>query len=102
MTSFVTRSMPDYNGAYVHEIIVTTDNQKHYEYIQKAARFCVDNMKPMTNADHIRSMTDDELAELLSKPWCENHRFPEECEQFDTDCEACVLDWLKQPYKEEV
>lgn len=51
----------------------------------------------LTNADHIRSMTDEELAELLSKPWCENYRLPEECARFDTDCEACVMDWLCKP-----
>jgi hypothetical protein len=51
-----------------------------------------------TNADRIRSMSDERLVELLSKPWCENHRLPEECARFDTDCEACVMDWLKQPY----
>ena len=56
---------------------------------------------PKTNADHIRSMADKELAVLLSKPWCENHRLKEECLRFDTDCEACVMDWLKQPYKED-
>lgn len=53
---------------------------------------------PMTNADHIRSMTDEELSVLLSKPWCENHRLKEECLRFDTDCQACVADWLKQLY----
>ena len=42
--------------------------------------------KPVTNADHIRSMSDEELAEsfcdkrLTKKMW---------------------LDWLKQPYKED-
>jgi hypothetical protein len=56
-----------------------------------------------TNADHIRSMTDEQLSEFLSKPFCENH-LPKgkECMRFDTpDCEACVADWLKQPYEEE-
>lgn len=50
------------------------------------------------NAQRIRSMTDEELSVLLSKPWCENHRLKEERLRFDTDCQACVADWLKQPY----
>ena len=55
----------------------------------------------LTNADHIRSMTDEELSVLLAKPWCENHRSKEECLRFDTDCQACVADWLRQPYEED-
>jgi hypothetical protein len=54
-----------------------------------------------SNGDRIRAMSDEELAELLSKPWCENHRFKEECARFDTDCEACVLDWLCKPAEED-
>jgi hypothetical protein len=38
---------------------------------------------PKTNADHIRSMTDEELAEFL-------------CSVYDE-----IEDWLKQPYKED-
>lgn len=57
--------------------------------------------KQMTNADHIRSMTDEELGAFLSKPWCENHRTKTECAKFDTDCNACVLDWLKRPCEED-
>lgn len=53
------------------------------------------------NAQRIRSMTDEELSVLLSKPWCENHRLPEECASFDTDCEACALAWLCQPAEED-
>ena len=53
-----------------------------------------------TNADHIRSMTDEELAAELSVNcrWCVYlplRKFPKECE-------SGVLAWLKQPYKEEV
>ena len=47
-----------------------------------------------TNADHIRSMTDEELGAYLLCPrdfdpkwWC--------C---DIHCHVCVTDWLKQPY----
>ena len=57
---------------------------------------------PKTNADHIRSMTDEELAKILldgcrgSK--CEDQ--PEN-EWGSVNCFQCRMDWLKQPYKKE-
>ena len=51
-----------------------------------------------TNADHIRSMTDEELAVEIMCPY---HIEPEMCNRTDT-CVACCLEWLKQPYREEV
>ena len=70
---------------------------------------------PKTNADHIRSMTDEELAEYLYDrvgiaaehiSYCENNL---ECELMlesdvyipDAMCKECLCRWLKQPYKEE-
>ena len=64
----------------------------------------------MTNADHIRSMTDEELAKHLYRSfddkYCSNA--PECAELLETNegipdemCQACLLKWLKQPYKEE-
>lgn len=50
--------------------------------------------KPMTNADRIRSMTDEELAEILN---CHNfcaRNF--DCENGKRPCQECNLDWLKQ------
>lgn len=53
--------------------------------------------KPLTNADRIRSMTDEELA-----AWLSHHSMacvqgkrpcPEDCVG---GCEQCWLDWLKQ------
>lgn len=50
--------------------------------------------KPVTNADRIRMMTDEELAKLFGsiehKPWmrCEQCRWE--------SCEECFFDWLKQ------
>lgn len=53
-----------------------------------------------TNADHIRSMTDEEFAALWVEPFCDR-RTSEQCKRiYHGDCIACVLDWLKQPYKE--
>lgn len=59
------------------------------------------NRKKPTNADRIRAMSDEELAELLGygdyPPWCVVH---EECPDIKIDppsCEKCALDWLKSP-----
>lgn len=50
-----------------------------------------------TNADRIRSMTDDGLADLLSGeniyPWC----LKEPCSE---ECRECILSWLKEEVKE--
>ena len=64
-----------------------------------------------TNADHIRSMTDEELAVFLECfevcHYCSEHERLENepllrGDVCDEDCENHMLDWLKQPYKEEV
>lgn len=45
-----------------------------------------------TNADRIRAMSDEELAEFFHKrPLCPK---PKQCEY---DCRICWLEWLKQP-----
>ena len=60
--------------------------------------------KPKTNADRIRAMSDEELADFIDR-----------CEMSDIDysktfcnlcngqyeCSQCRLEWLKQPAKEE-
>lgn len=61
----------------------------------------------MTNADRIRAMTDEELAEVLSvltrHDVCMNHSV-ESCEScpFSVFCSDCIegseLQWLQQPY----
>ena len=55
---------------------------------------CPYRTEPMTNADLIRSMNDEELADVvangvgcvLKAPHC-----------MDVDCTPCILKWLKQP-----
>ena len=47
------------NGEY--RLQFETDNEAHYLLMQSAARRCIDRAH-MTNADRIRSMTDEELA----------------------------------------
>lgn len=46
----------------------------------------------MTNADRIRAMTDEELAEFLSEYGCVD--CTKECEE--VHCDACWLEWLKE------
>ena len=54
------------------------------------------NYKPVTNADRIRSMTDEELAQYMGdvQTWggCPNHG-ARNCTE---NCADCWLDWLKQ------
>lgn len=63
-----------------------------------------------TNADHIRSMTDEELAAFLECfgvcHYCSEHERLENepllrGERCDEDCEKHMLNWLKQLYKED-
>lgn len=51
---------------------------------------------PMTNADHIRSMSDEELINVVPCPLgFSMFRCPH-----DRQCAPCKREWLKQPYKE--
>ena len=52
---------------------------------------------PMTNADHIRAMSDEELASVIMCPYDVE---PDLCYSRKS-CYACSLDWLKLPYKED-
>ena len=67
-------------------------------------------MNVLTNADRIRAMTDEELAEHLTRVnefdfgevFCKNLS---ECEELldtedgvpDSKCFGCMLDWLRKP-----
>lgn len=46
---------------------------------------------PETNADRIRAMTDEELAEVIC---CQNYKHKDDC--FNTPCSECIKEWLKQ------
>ena len=53
--------------------------------------------KPFTNADRIRAMSDEELADLLAST---DGEFPPNCEDVPVrKLEAYWLDWLKQEAK---
>lgn len=62
-TEFISRKY----GTQGYEVIIKTDNEKHYETAVDFARVLIDHAKPMTNADRIRAMTDDELAMFFTK-----------------------------------
>ena len=62
---------------------------------------------PMTNADRIRAMSDEDLAGFLMKLMHNNVQcfgegmFPyHPCPQ-EQNCKQCGLDWLQQPSREE-
>lgn len=55
--------------------------------------------KPMTNADRIRAMSDEEMAEFISSiPMCVGKDEDLNCE-IDR-CKECFLKWLQQPAEE--
>lgn len=65
--------------------------------------------KPPTNADRIRGMSDEELAEFIKHldsgldEICDIQDISQDgngCDRHE-NCYACYLDWLKQPAKEE-
>ena len=100
MTEFITRNYRNKE----FEVIIKTDSKEHYKETQDFARKLIDHAKPQTNADRIRSMSDEELAELLC-----NFR---SCDADEYICEGCkaakycraghagTIDWLQQPAKE--
>lgn len=61
MTEFISRKY----GNDGYEVIIKTDKHEHYKAAEDFARQLIDHAKPKTNADHIRSLSDEELAEWL-------------------------------------
>lgn len=51
--------------------------------------------KNPTNADKIRFMTDEELADWLLSQGCKAHITDEWCKK-QRNCRACWLDWLRE------
>ena len=59
--------------------------------------------KVKTNADRIRSMTDEELLEFLQKFECQDVDYGitfcgKECDEIYT-CEQCLKTWLNRPFE---
>ena len=61
-----------------------------------------EEQKPLTNADRIRAMTDEELADNFASRCCPHKDEFYNCEGINRkefsweDCKSCWLDWLKQ------
>lgn len=55
--------------------------------------------KRITNADRIRAMTDEELADYFSELSCWPHASKEVCRGM-ANCMDCWLGWLKEEVKE--
>lgn len=56
---------------------------------------CPYRTEPITNAQKIRAMSDEELAKLLDyELGCPSTG---DCAKMSKDCKACWLDWLQQP-----
>lgn len=76
----------------------------------KAAGTCKWATKPLTNADRIRAMTDEELAKMFLSHddqvyrHCPSDTWAEHCQVKPAseccDCDKCWLDYLKQGVKE--
>lgn len=61
----------------------------------------VDDNPVLTNADRIRHMSNEELADFMNNFNVCDTRSNEQCKfMFLADCRECVLDWLREPAKE--
>ena len=112
-------------GGGEYRLQFETDKKEYFLLMQETARRCVDH-KPITSADRIRAMSDEELAEFLcniaytgKEPWSEPfslkfcHECPEpeytlddgrkmclhECDFKDGKCPhgTDTVWWLQQP-----
>ena len=66
----------------------------HSGYFQNGKNDIVESNKMITNADRIRSMTDEELVKCLICPHCIVKSF--KCNIFEVNCKECILKWLKE------
>ena len=65
-------------------------------YSESEAKHTFSPSEPKTNADRIRAMTDEELANTITDDLCDRVcHSPLSC---DGNCETQVLAWLKQEY----
>ena len=79
MTEFITRNY----GSKEFEVIIKTDNKEHYKATEDFARRLIDHAKPMTNADRIRAMSDEELEQFIFS-------MVDDCSTHEVGCYGCV------------
>ena len=75
---------------------ISLQDGKFYEYVEKPF------MPPMTNADRIRDMTDEELAEFLADDERACPSRHNNCRKYIDKCDGCWLEWLQQPAERDV
>lgn len=95
MTEFITRGC---HAEHRYEVIIKTDSEEHYCAAQAYARLLIGHQKPMTNADRIRAMSDEELAEFLERTHS-NMAIKLGGEYIVREKEYIEI-WLKQPAEE--
>ena len=52
--------------------------------------------KPKNNADRIRSMSDEEMADFLHHAWNNEEWCSGKCPGIEESCNPCWLKWLKE------
>lgn len=75
------------------------DAKEHLSTMDKDYRLVrefIKSQRKQSNADRIRNMTDEELAEIIMCPFDTD---PSVC-RYKGTCLDCCLDWLKQPVEE--
>lgn len=73
-------------------------NCTHFIRGECTASFCEYRRKKRTNADRIRAMSDEELAEVIACPKGLFDRM--DCFDYSRNCEDCILEWLQKPAEE--
>ena len=106
MTEFISRNY----GNEGYEIIIKTDSHEHYRATEEFARRLIDHAKHATNADRIRAMSDEEIAEFVLRnginTLCdiicggECNAIASFKKSGDEACKEIVMKWLQQPAEE--
>ena len=89
MTEFITRNY----GNKEFEVIIKTDSEEHYKETQDFARKLIDHAKQQTNADRVRAMNAEQLAEWAL------FRAPQIGREYSHSLIGLIT-WLQQPAKE--
>lgn len=103
MTEFISRNY----GNEGYEIIIKTDSHEHYRATEDFARRLIDHTKPVTNAQKIRAMSDEEITEFVCRnginTLCdiicggECNAIASFKKSGDEACKEIVMKWLQQP-----
>ena len=94
--SFIVIDHCNEDGTWLHDFKGKKNYRKTIAWMPLPEPYSTDAQMPQTNADRIRSMTDDELAQTLFASCLEIMKL-EECTNTDNCgvCKRCVLEWLQ-------